>query len=143
MHNDGGSSDIKVEADGYYTITLNSVENTLTMVPATVTPASYTQIGLIGGFNGWGGDIVMSPCEASNNHNWYATVTFTGDDQGKFRANGGWDMNWGTPSQTADGDPLFGFTGIGTQNGKNIGVKAGTYTVLFNDIDGGYWFFKQ
>ena len=143
VHNDPGSSDIKVAADGYYTITLNSVENTLTMVPATVTPASYTQIGLIGGFNGWGGDIVMSPCEASNNHNWYTTVTFTGDDQGKFRANGGWDMDWGTPSETSDGDPLYMFTGIGKKDGKNIGVKAGTYTVLFNDIDGGYWFFKQ
>lgn len=143
VHNDGGSSDIKVAADGYYTITLNSVENTMTMVPATVTPVSYSKIGLIGGFNGWSSDIVMSPCEASNNHNWYATVTFTGDDQGKFRANGGWDVNWGTPSDTADGDPLYMFTGIGKGNGKNIGVKAGTYVVLFNDIDGGYWFFKQ
>jgi hypothetical protein len=35
------------------------------------------------------------------------------------------------------------FTGIGKKEGKNIGVKAGTYVVLFNDIDGGYWFFKQ
>lgn len=143
VHNDGGSSDIKVAADGYYTITLNSITNTMTMAASAITPTSYAKIGLIGGFNGWGGDIVMSPCEASNNHNWYTTVTFTGDDQGKFRANGGWDMNWGTPSQTADGDPLYSFTGIGKKDGKNIGVKAGTYTVLFNDIDGGYWFFKQ
>ena len=113
------------------------------MAASAITPTSYAKIGLIGGFNGWGGDIVMSPWEASNNHNWYATVTFTGDDQGKFRANGGWDINWGTPSDTAEGDPLYMFTGIGKNKGKNIGVKAGTYTVLFNDIDGGYWFFKQ
>ncbi len=141
-HNDGGSSDFKVPADGYYTLTLNSVDHILTIVPATVTPTSYAQIGMIGGFNGWGGDVVMSPCETSNNHNWYTTITFTGADQGKFRANGGWDINWGTTSQN-DGDPLYSFTGIGTQNGKNIAVSAGTYVVLFNDIDGGYWFFKQ
>lgn len=142
-HNDSGSSDFKVPTDGYYTLTLNSVDQILTIVPATITPVTYNQIGLIGDFNGWNGDVVMSPCETSNNHNWYTTYTFTGDDMGKFRADGGWTMNWGTPSDTMDGDPLYMFTGIGKKDGKNIGVKAGTYVVLFNDIDGGYWFFKQ
>lgn len=143
LHNDGGSSDFKVPADGYYTITLNSVDNILKIEASSVTPTVYSQIGLIGGFNGWSSDVVMSPCETSNNHNWYTTVTFTNDDQGKFRANGGWETNWGTPSETADGDPLYMFTGIGKANGKNIGVKQGTFVVLFNDITGGYWFFKK
>jgi len=142
VRNDGGSGDFRVPADGYYTISLNSVEHTLTIVASSATPTSYTQIGLIGGFNGWGSDIVMTPCETSNNHNWYTTVTFTGNDQGKFRANGGWDINWGSAG-SSDGNPLYMFTGIGGQGGKNIGVKAGTFVVIFNDIDGGYWFIEK
>lgn len=85
VHNDGGSTDIKVAADGYYTITLNSITNTMTMIPALVAPTQYTTIGLIGGFNGWGGDVVMTAAESTNNHIWYTTQTFTTDGSCKFR----------------------------------------------------------
>lgn len=142
VRNDGGSSDFRVPADGYYTISLNSIQHTLSIDHASINPTSYTQIGLIGGFNGWGSDIVMTPCETANNHNWYTTVTFTGNDQGKFRANGDWSTNWGSPG-TFDGNPDYMYTAKGIQGGKNIGVKAGTFVVIFNDIDGGYWFIQK
>jgi hypothetical protein len=131
VHNDGGSSDIKVAADGYYTITLNSISNTMTMTAASATPTSYTKIGLIGGFNSWGGDLEMSPCESTNNHMWYVTTTFASDTELKFRADGVWTVNWG-----AKQFPV----GIGTNGGDDIPVKAGTYTILFNDITGTYYF---
>jgi len=131
VHNDGGSSDIKVAADGYYTITLNSITNTMTMVPAVISPATYTKVGLIGGFNGWGSDELMTASEATNNHIWYTTYTFATDTELKFRADADWNKNWGV-----DQFPV----GIGTNGGSNIKVKAGTYTVLFNDIDGTYYF---
>ena len=133
LHNNGGSSDFKVPADGYYTITLNSITNTFSMVPATVTPVTYTKLGMIGGFTGWGSDVEMLPCETSNNHNWYITYTVTSDTEGKFRANADWGINWG-----ANTFPV----GLGVGNGPNIPMKAGTYTVLFNDISGCYYFIK-
>ena len=133
LHNNNGSNDFKVPADGYYTITLNSITNTFSMVPATVTPATYTKMGMIGGFTGWGSDVDMTACESSNNHNWYTTYTFDSDTEGKFRANADWGTNWG-----ANTFPV----GLGVGNGPNVPVKAGTYTVIFNDISGCYYFIK-
>ena len=134
LHNNGGSTDFKVPVDGYYTITLNSITNTFSMVAASVAPINYAKMGMIGGFTGWSSDVDMIPCETSNNHMWYATYTFTTDTEGKFRANADWGINWGSSTFPV---------GLGVGNGSNVPVKAGTYTVLFNDIDGGYWFFKQ
>jgi starch-binding outer membrane protein SusE/F len=133
VHNDGGSSNFAVPSDGYYTITLNSIKNTLKIEAASVSPTSYTQIGLIGDINGWGSDVVMTANSNTNGHVWYTTYTFTGDaSQGiKFRANGGWDINWGSPN--------FPY-GFGVQNGDNIMYTAGTYTIIFNDMSGVFYF---
>ena len=129
VRNSGGN--ISVTADGYYTINLNSITNTLTIVPATAPTASYTTIGLIGGFNGWGGDVVMTSTIESNNHIWYTTQTFAADGSCKFRANGAWITSWG-----GDSFPVG-------MSGGDIPAKAGTYTVLFNDIDGCFYFIKK
>ena len=131
IHNNGGSGNITVPADGYYTITLNSITNTLTVLPTLVTPTTYTQIGLIGAFNSWGADVVMTPAETTNNHVWYTTQTFTSDGGCKFRANGGWTTSWGGNSFPVG------------MSGGDIPAKAGTYKVLFNDVDGCYYFIKQ
>ena len=142
-----GANNITVPSDGYYTITLNSIDNTLKIVPATAPAKNYNTIGMIGDFNSWSTDVVMTPSETTNNHVWYTTYTFTKDwDQPskggcKFRANGNWDVGWGGPS--------FPY-GIGTSsNGANILFKAGTYIIIFNDLDantattGTYYFIKQ
>jgi len=141
VKNDAGSSNFKVPADGYYTITLNSVKNTLTIAANSVTPTSYSLIGLIGAFNSWGGDVALTPNTNTNGHFWYTTYTFASDTQCKFRANGGWDTNWGTPG--SDGDPLYSLTAVGKNGGGNLIEKAGTYVVMFNDIDGCYWFYAK
>ena len=98
VHNDGGASDIKVAADGWYTITLNSIKNTLT-VEATTAPSTttYTSMGVIGDINSWSSDVVMTKAASTNSHIWYATYTFSGAaTKGvKIRANGGWDVSWG------------------------------------------------
>lgn len=130
-------SNIKVPADGYYTITLNSINNTLKVEAAAITPPKMASVGLIGEFNGWAADVVMSPAETTNNHVWYVTYTFAANaasDGGcKFRANGNWDVNWGAATF-----PI----GITTPGGKNIPYKAGKYTVIFNDIDASYYFIQ-
>lgn len=127
---DGGDN-ITVAADGYYTINLNSITNTLTIIPATSPTASYTTIGLIGGFNSWGGDVAMTSALTSNNHIWYTTQTFATDGSCKFRANGAWTTSWG-----GDSFPVG-------MSGGDIPAKAGTYTVILNDIDGCFYFIKQ
>ncbi len=130
--NDGGSSNFKVPTDGYYTITLNSIKNTISIVAASVNPTSYTSIGLIGEFSSWS-DRALTSNPNTGNHTWYTTVTIAADGKGKFRANGAWTINWGNDAKTF---PI----GFGAQDKADIPFKAGTYTVLFNDIDGCYWF---
>ena len=134
VHNDGGSSDIKLTESGYYTINLNSINHTMTITAATAPANTYNQIGMIGGFNGWGGDIVMSAWASTNTHAWYKEVTFTDNTEGKFRANADWGTNWGSNTFPV---------GLGVGNGPNIPFQAGTYLVMFNDIDGCYYMYKK
>lgn len=131
-HNTGDN--ITVPSNGFYKLTLNSIDNTLTIVPVAISPSTLSTIGLIGAFNSWAADQVLSPIETSNNHGWYTTYTFASDSECKFRANGGWDINWGSGTFP---------NGIGIQGGANIPAKAGTYVIVFNDIDGSYTFIKK
>ena len=131
VHNDGGSSDIKLATSGYYTINLNSVNHTLSIEPASAPANTFTKIGLIGGFNGWSGDEEL---KKYNNHSWYGEVTFDKDEEGKFRANSDWGTSWGATTFPV---------GVGVQNGANIPLKAGKYMVMFNDISGNFYFYKK
>ena len=135
-------NNFKVPSDGFYTITINSIENKATIVPATITPTTYTLIGLIGAFNGWSSDLALTANTSVDKHIWYTTNTFTADSECKLRANGGWDINWGSAGST-DGNPLYSKMGIGVAGGKNFKQTIGTYTVIFNDIDGCYFFIKK
>lgn len=129
---------ISVSTSGYYKLTLNSIDNKLT-IESTSTPSStYTAIGLIGEFNSWAGDVALTANSNTGGHVWYATYTFSANYTSgggcKFRANNGWDVNWGVAQFPA---------GIGTQGGSNIPYKAGTYTAIINDIDGCFYFVQN
>lgn len=88
-----------------------------------------SSVGLIGSATpgGWGAD---TPMEQVDGCNWTVDVTLTKAEV-KFRANGEWAINWG-----ASDFP----TGTGTQDGPNIPVFAGDYTVNFNACTGEYSF---
>jgi hypothetical protein len=137
-------SNFKVPVNGYYTITLNSIANTCTIAAANITPTAYTSIDMPGGQNGWTIKDYMTPVSATNNHDWYITLTFTGTGEVKFRANAdpNWTVNWGTQS-AINSDPLYYPCGIGKFGGGNIGYQSGTYVVMFNDISGTYYFVKK
>lgn len=75
-----GSANIKVPS-GLYHIALNKKFNTIEMV-------QIKSMGLIGGFNGWGEDLVMEYDAATNKYT--AVGTFTQGDEFKIRANGDW-----------------------------------------------------
>jgi starch-binding outer membrane protein SusE/F len=131
-----GGDNITVPSDGYYKVTLNSIDKKLKIEAASITPASYAKIGLIGNMadSNWATDINLSPVETSNNHVWYANYVFAANSECKFRTNADWATNWGGTTYPY---------GIGIAGGSNIKVTAGSYTVVFNDIDGTYYFIKK
>lgn len=133
--NDGGSSDLKIDANGYYTVTINTDELTYAIEPYDAAGAStYMTIGLIGEFNEWGADLALT-ATAYDPHIWIADNVELPDGEVKFRANGAWDVNWGNPD-------AFPF-GQGLSGGDNIKATAGTYFVKFNDLTGHYVFLKK
>ncbi|MBQ2979202.1 MAG: SusF/SusE family outer membrane protein [Bacteroidaceae bacterium] len=132
VFNDGGSGNITVAESGYYTLTANSEKFEGKFEAADITPNEYTSMEFVGSFDNWGeAPIMMTPMNMK--HLWYATMTFDADYEGKFRANSAWDNNWGGDS--------FPYSTV--KSGNNIQIKAGTYEVVFNDIDGNYYFFAK
>jgi len=89
----------------------------------------FDAIGIVGSATqgGWDEDIPMDYVSGSL---WTKNISIL-DGELKFRANGNWDINWGNSAF-----PI----GIGTQNGSNIPVYAGDYTVTFNSYTGEYYF---
>lgn len=134
--NDGGSGNICVPADGYYTITLNTQTNVLDITPMVGTPATYAEMGVSGGFNDWGFENMkaVNTVEGVVNHMWTYDITTADGTELKFLTDSSWSTNWG--------DSAFP-NGYGTQNGPNVVVPAGSWTIIFNDIDGSYEFIAK
>jgi hypothetical protein len=111
---------------GYYNVSLN--KNTLAY------DFEQVPVGLIGSaippFD-WSVDVPMTSTDGGITHYLY---NFTiGDGVAKFRANGGWAVNWGGPADFP-ADTAF-------LNGPDIAVAAGTYdTISFNRFTGKFNF---
>jgi hypothetical protein len=71
--------------------------------------------------------------DGGESHIWMGNFKFRACEL-KFAANGNWDVNWG-----AAGFPY----GVGVQNGSNIPVSEGDYTVFLNDLTGQYMFISK
>ena len=132
------SQNITLPASGYYTVTLNSIEETLTIEPADdIVVTTYKWIELIGDFNAWddAGTIKLTPlANVPTVH--YGDITIEDETCGiKFRADGVWGVkDWGGKD--------FPYSLSGT-TGDNIPSEAGDYRVVFNQIDNCYFFFKK
>jgi hypothetical protein len=132
---DGGH--IVASEAGYYTITLNTADNTAKMVKYEGEVKDYGTIQITGSFNGWV-DAPMLPynTEGVENHAWYYVMDVPAGDpiQFKFKIEGSWETNWGYGA--ADGDiNMYGKCDAG---GKNIGLAEGKYVISFNDITGSF-----
>jgi hypothetical protein len=139
VKNDGNSSNIEVAEAGYYKLTYDMNTETLTMEPYTGEVGVYSMMGMPGGYQDWnpGGTLMtpMSTVAGVENHDWILKdATYSENTELKFAADGGWAVNWGSNTF-----PL----GNGVQNGANIPVEAGTYTIVFNDLLGKYYFIKM
>ena len=134
VKNDGGSGNIEVAEDGYYQITYDMDFDAVTITKYTGTVGVYNLMGMPGGYQDWNpsGTYMTAMSTVVENHDWIKKgITFDSDTELKFAADGGWAVNWGGPTFPV---------GTGVGNGPNIPVVAGTYTIVFNDIMGQYYF---
>ena len=136
VKNDGNSGNIEVPADGYYLITYDMNTETLTIAPYEGSVKAFTSMGMPGDYQGWdAGGTLMTPMNTvTENHDWIMKNATYDNTELKFAGNGGWGDNWGSTDFPV---------GTGVQNGANIPIEAGTYTVVFNDILGKYYFMMQ
>ncbi len=93
--------------------------------------AQVTTVGVIGSATegGWDTDTDMTQ-DPSDTSIWTINIDLT-DGEVKFRANDGWDINWGATDFPS---------GVGIQGGPNIPVIAGNYDITFNHTTGVYTF---
>ena len=136
-NSDGGH--ILAGADGYYTITINTADNTAKMEKYEGEVKDYGTIQITGSFNNWV-DTPMLPynTEGVKNHAWYYVMEVPAGDpiQFKFKINDGstWGTSWGYGAE----DGAINMYGKCESGGKNIGLAEGKYVISFNDITGAF-----
>ena len=132
---DGGH--IVASEAGYYTITINTADNTAKMVKYEGAVNNYGTIQITGSFNNWV-DTPMLPynTEGVENHAWYYVMDVPAGEtaQFKFKIAGSWDTSWGYGAE----DGAINMYGKCDAGGKNIGLAEGKYVISFNDITGSF-----
>ena len=108
----GGSNVSAYKTKKFYHLTFDK------KTPQLIKNFAFDQVGVIGVNGDWDNDVVMNFHVAKQR--FYADVEFTADGNFKFRADAGWDLNWGVKD------------GVVTAGGDNIEAKAGKYRVYLN-----------
>lgn len=114
--------DLSVPSAGYYKINANITDKTWS--------ATKTTWGMIGEFNGWSGDAAMTYDVDANA--WVGTIVVPANGVFKFRANGGWSLNYG------DNDT----DGSLEEGGKDIPITAGTHEVKLYLGNAGFYSYR-
>lgn len=140
IYRNGGSDGGHIVAPeaGYYTITLNTADNTAKMEKYEgAVNNNYGTIQISGSFNDWT-DTAMLPynTEGVENHAWYYVMDVPAGDtaQFKFKIAGSWETSWGYGAE----DGAINMYGKCESGGKNIGLAEGKYVISFNDITGAF-----
>ena len=132
---DGGH--IVAPEEGYYTITINTADNTAKMEKYEGDVNDYGTIQISGSFNDWT-DTPMLPynTEGVKNHAWYYVMDVPAGEtaQFKFKIAESWDTSWGYGAE----DGAINMYGKCDAGGKNIGLAEGKYVISFNDITGAF-----
>ena len=134
---DGGH--IVASEAGYYTITINTADNTAKMVKYEGDVTNYGTIQISGSFNDWA-DTPMLPynTEGVENHAWYYVMEVPAGETASFKfkiADGNaWGKSWGYGATNG----AINMYGKCESGGNNIGLEAGKYVISFNDITGSF-----
>ncbi len=115
---DAGNIVMSEEA-GYYKVDVDLLAKTYTLTPITT-------IGLIGTASAGGWDVSTPMTYDKDARAWVLKNVTLNSGELKFRANDGWDINWG------------GTTAALVQNGANLQVEAGTYDITLYAWADGY-----
>ena len=95
-------------------------------------PTPFVGWGLIGGFNGWGGDLALT-----SDGTYYVVKGVELEGELKFRKDADWAVNFGL----AEGAEFVANEEIAmAQDGANINVPAGTYDVYLDEANAKAWF---
>ncbi len=109
-----GGDNIKATAgEGVYFVTMNLATNTLNAV-------KVDKMGIIGDFNGWGGDLEMTWNAAD--YCYEVTGATVNANGWKFRINGDWGINLGANDSVEPSTLTSDLVG----NGKNLGAVGST-----------------
>ena len=136
---EGESGHCVAPTNDYYTITLNTANNTATMVKYEGDVTDYGTIQIAGTFNDWA-DTPMLPynTEGVENHAWYYVMEVpTGETVSfKFKIADGnaWGKSWGYGATNG----AINMYGKCESGGNNIGLAEGKYVISFNDITGSF-----
>lgn len=86
----------------------------------------HLMFSIIGGFNGWNGDVDMTTTDGIT----YSALNqvFTADTELKFRMNHAWAVAYGSVGPTAASYPSGAATATGA---NNIAIPAGSYDITF------------
>jgi len=149
--NDGAGNDPNVFSAptvGYYdfAIDVTGVTNTsegsssFSMVPntAAATAPTYSSMAIIGAAtpNGWNDPDTDLTQSTFDPHKWVGRDIVLVAGEMKIRADDDWTNSWG--------DATSPYAGQGNNNNDpNITVKAGTYDIFFNDLDGSFLLIPQ
>ena len=141
VNRNGGSDGGHIVAPeaGYYTITINTADNTAKMVKYEGNVTNYGTIQISGSFNDWA-DTPMLPynTEGVENHAWYYVMEVPAGETVSFKfkiADGNaWGKSWGYGATNG----AINMYGKCESGGNNIGLEAGKYVISFNDITGSF-----
>ncbi|MFV0291314.1 MAG: SusF/SusE family outer membrane protein [Mangrovibacterium sp.] len=125
LSDDSGAGNLKLNAAaGAYLLTANLNDMTWS-AKATTWEATANSWGLIGDAtpSGWDADTDMT---FNQSNGLLELTTALTDGEIKFRANDGWDLNYGDTKVEGVID------GIGDKGGDNIAVTAGTYKITLD-----------
>lgn len=125
VRNVGGSNDFTVKESGWYTVSLDTKENKMEIKKSESqqNPQEYDTMTLNYGSE----TVVMTKTAGEHSHMWYADVVISTSSKAKFTSG---DTTWG--------GEVFPF-GLSV-DGATISCKPGNYLVLFNDLEGCYYF---
>ena len=136
---EGESGHCVAPTNGYYTITLNTANNTAKMEKYEGDVTDYGTIQIAGTFNDWA-DTPMLPynTEGVENHAWYYVMEVPAGETVEFKfkiADGNaWGKSWGYGATNG----AINMYGKCESGGNNIGLTEGKYVISFNDITGSF-----